>query len=266
MALKKRYEKDSDIPEAMRSLYRKDGSGYVLDIDDGDDAGDTKSRIDEFRANNRKLMAELKASQEQIAALQKRAGLVGDRDEEEITTALTLLEKVNEQADRELWKAGKLDDVVARRSKQREAEFTKREQELQRKLEAEAQERAKARQIAADMLMERTIRTKLAEKKLRLRSSAEEDLMLRAKRDFRLEDLEGDPVPATEGGPDVAAWLDKMATDKAHWWEGGDGGGAKGNGGRVENGVRVVRRADLSEIEFGKLAKDIKAGTVRVVQ
>jgi hypothetical protein len=270
MALKKRYSSADEIPEAQRGLYRKEGSGYVLDLDDSgdDDPDEGKGRIGEFRRSNLKLMAELKERDSLIEALRKKAGVIGDHDDETVTTALALLDKVNDQADRELIKSGRFDDVVARRMRSRESDWQKKlDAEIAtRKKESEAA--AKAREKAAEMLLERSLRAKLAEKKLRLRQSADEDLMLRARRDWKMpDDLEGDPIPASEGGTsDLGAWVDKMAAEKSHWWEGGDGGGTRGSGGgKVVDGVRVVQRSSLSDIEFGKLAGDIATGKVRVV-
>jgi len=275
MAIKKRYASATEIPPELKALYRQDGTGFVLDLDGGDEDepeadGDAGRKLAEFRTNNRKMAGELKALQAEAEMLRKRAGVLGDRDPGEVETALDLLGKLKNHEDEALIKAGRIDDVVARRGKAREAEWQKR-------LEAEATARkqdqeaaSKARQIAADMLLERQLRSKLAEKKLRLRQSADEDLMLRARRDWKMpDDLEGDPIPSRDDGSisDLGAWVDKMATEKAHWWEGGDGGGARGGTGtgKMVDGVRVVKRSDLSDIEFGKMAGDISQGKVRVV-
>lgn len=268
MALKKRYASLDEVPEALRSSYRKEGGAYVLDLaDDGDDEpDDSKRRVDEFRATNRKLMAEAKAKDELIESLKKRTGAMGDHGDEEVSTALKLLAAVQNEADADLIKAGKFDDVVARRMKARESDWAKKLEAEQTARKKDAEAASKARERASGMLLERALRAKIAEKKLRLRPTAEEDLLLRATRDFRIpDDLEGDPVAVAEGGPDVGAWLDKLAVERPHLWEGGEGGGTKGGAKGAVGGVRVVRRSDLSDLEYGKLAPEIAAGTVRVV-
>ncbi|MFY9342215.1 MAG: hypothetical protein WAT39_06990 [Planctomycetota bacterium] len=271
MALKKRYAKLDEIPEAQRALYRKEGTTFVLDLEQ-DDAGDDGSgddggrKLDEFRKTNRKLAAELKAREERIATMEKRLGVIGDSDDATVSTALKLLSQVQNEADQDLINAGRFDDVVARRMKTREGEWSKKLEAEQAGRKKEQEALVKARDRAASMLLERHLREKITEKKLRLRPTAEEDLFLRAHRDFRMpEDLEGDPMSATEGGPDVGTWLDKLTTDRPHLWEGGAGGGTTSHGGKIENGVRVVKRSDIPDNEYANVLAEQAAGKVKVV-
>lgn len=271
MALKKKYATADAIPQELKALYRQEGNAFVLDLDgdgDSDDVGgdDVGRKLAEFRSNNRKLAAELKALQSEADTLRQRAAVLGDNDPEQVTLGLDLLAKLKNHEDEALIKAGRIDDVVARRFKAKDAEWQKRfEAETAKAAEIAARE-AKAREMASGMVLEQRIRKAIAAKKVRVRSTAEDDLLARARRDWRvresLDDL--DPVD-TAGVADPESWVDQMVGKAPHLFEGGDGGGTTRPAGPIVNGKRTVRRSELSDREYANILPDVDAGKVTVV-
>lgn len=250
-AIKKRYEKLADIPEAMRSMYRQDGTAYVLDLDEGDDdsGGDVHRKLAEFRANNRKLAEELRRAQEEKDALTRKASAVGDRDPDEVARALDLLGKLSGHEEAEMIRNGKIDDVLQRRMKTREAEWQKKLDAEKAKFEADSKEAAKARQMASAMLLDKRLRAAIAAKKVRPRQTAEDDLAMRLHRDWKLETLEGDPV--SESYADMESWVDTLVSKAPHLFEDGTGGGTGGGKAPLPGGV--LKRSDISDKDYAEV-------------
>lgn len=272
MALKKKYAKADEIPQAHKDLYKQVGSEWLLDVDGdeggGDDnlnAGDLARKLKDFRSNNTKLAEELKAERTARQQMEKRLEILGKNDDERVTTALALLDKVTGQADEELIKAGRFDEVVARRMKARETDWQKKIEAEAAKLKAAGESEAKARSIAAGMVLDQHVRKEIAAKKLRLRGTAEDDLMNRARRDWRANDtLDGVAAVAQDAAYDnIGAWLDKQVSDAPHLWEGGEGGGAGGGGGSGGGGGnRTVKRSDISDKDYANVLADGKTKVV----
>lgn len=264
MALKKTYAAQADIPEALRSLYRQNGTTWVLDLEQGedDDGGgggnaELARKLAEFRANNRKLAGESKTLQEQLAAMQAKVAGLGDADPDQVQEALALFAKLKDHEDAQLIKQGRIDDVLTKRMKGREADWQKKVAEAAKAAEDAKAEGSKYRERAAQILLDQRVRRALAEKKLRLRDSAEEDLLARARRDFRLEDLDGDPVPANDRFGSLGEWAEKLPELAPHYFESATGGGTPSQkGGRIENGKRIVKRSEISDAEYANALVD----------
>lgn len=252
---------DDDDPQTTQTQTRTD-----------DGPPDLKKKVDEFRSSNRELRSLNRKLEERIAAMeaeQAKMGDLRDKDPNQLKSALDLLSRVEDQAEAELIQAGRFDEVIARRLKPREEQYQRELQAREKKLEAISANEKKAMSLASRMLLERQLRQAISGKKLRPHSTAEEDLMARFQRDWKMpEDLEGNPVPAHPNNiaESVEAWIDQQVEKAPHLWEGGTGGGAKGAGKLGADGVRTVRRSEISDRDYGKLAKEIAEGKVRVIQ
>lgn len=270
MALKKQYANQTEIPEAVRSLYRQDGARWVLDLDgddDGDEGGggdaELARKLAEFRANNRKLAGENKAAQEQLAALQSRLSGLGDADPDQIQQAMDLYAKLKDHEDAQLIKAGRIDDVLAKRMKGREADWQKKLADMEKAAADAKAEGSKYRDRAAQILLEQRVRRAVAEKKLGLLPTAEPDLMARVRGEFRLEDLDGDPVPASDRYGSLDEFVGKLPEIAPHYFVASGGGGTPaGKGGRMEGGVRVVKRSEISDADYATALTDPKVKVV----
>lgn len=271
MALKTRYTAQSDIPEALRSLYRQDGSQWVLDLEAGDDDGgggggdaELARKLAEFRTNNRKLAGESKTLQEQLAALQSKMAGLGDADPDQIQEALALFAKLKDHEDAQLIKQGRIDDVLAKRVGKFKGDYEKKIADLEKASNDARAEAEKNRDRAAQILLERHVRRVVAEKKLGLVPTAEQDLMARVRGEFRLEDLDGDPVPASDRYGSLDEFVTKLPELAPHYFQPAAGGGTPGGqrGGRVENGVRVLKRSEISSADYAAALTDPKVKVV----
>lgn len=269
MALKKAYAQAADIPEALRSLYKQVGNQWLLDLDDeGGEGGELERKLAEFRANNRTLLAEKKASQEKLSQLEQRLAALGDADPDQIQEALALFGKLKDHEDAQLIKQGRIDDVLNKRMKAREADWQKKLADAQKERDERAAREAAYRERAGSMMLERKLREALAARKFRLRPSAEEDLLARARRDWKLgEDIDADPVPANDRFTSLDEYVQKLPELAPHYFEGGGGAETRQSapGGRMEGGVRVVKRSEIPDGDYAAVLKQQNEGKVRVV-
>lgn len=277
MALKTKYANQGDIPEALRPLYTKQGSAWVLEVEsDDDDASggapapdaDVDRKLREFRTTNLRLIAEAKAKDEQIAVLQKRTAAIGDAGDDDVSVALKLLSQVQNQADSELIKKGDFEQVVARRMKGRETDWQKKIEAAQAAAAEAAAREAKTRTVASDVLLDQRWRRAQAAKKLRVKPTAEDDVAMRFRRDWKSgDDLTGEVVPGHDkvDASDPEAWFDSLVSKAPHLFEGGEGGGTNKGGGQSGGGKRTFKRSDLSDKEYAGMMKDISDGKVTVV-
>jgi hypothetical protein len=245
--------------------------------DNGGGAGDDlQLKLDTFRASNRELMQKngamektLASLQQELAARDQKLSAFGNNDPKKIQSALQLLNTVEDRADSELIEAGRFEEVVAKRIKPRDEHWSKVLKESERKLEAESAARQKAMNVASDLMLERAIRSAVAEKKLRPHPSAEDDLFTRARRDWKVsDDLDGNLVSANTNNmaDDVAAWVDMQVEKAPHLWQGGSGGSAGSSIGKLgSDGVRVIKRQDIPEKDYAKVLREAKLGKVRIV-
>ena len=270
MALKKQYAAQADIPEAVRGLYRQDGSRWVLDLD-GDDDGDgggggdaeLARKLAEFRANNRKLAGESKAAQDRAAALEARLAGLGDADPDQIQEALALFAKLKDHEDAQLIKAGRIDDVLNKRVGKLKGDWEKKLADAQKAVDDAKGEAAKNRARASQILLEQRVRAALAAKKLALLPTAEEDFLARANREFRLDDLDGEPTPSSDRYSSLDEFVTKLPEVAPHYFVPGGGGGTPSQkGGRMENGVRVVKRSEISDADYANVITDPKVKVV----
>jgi flagellar motor protein MotB len=259
--LKKRYENEDDIPEAARSFYTEDSSGaWVLGID-GDDAQPASGGVDqrkykEMRDSNIALKKQLDEVRTKIDAL-------GDIDPTTIKAALSSLAKTQNDEELQLVQAGKLDEVVSRRTQAMQANYQKQLEALTAEKKAVADEKAKAMDRFSSVFMAEQITGALDRKKLRIRPSAKTDLLTRAKSAFApTPDLDA-LAPRIEGvGLDgkewtVDTWLDSLVDEAPHLFDGGTGGSARPGGGA---GRKRYNAAELGAEEFVKAADEVNSG------
>lgn len=279
MALKKTYASQSDIPEALRSLYRQDGNrwGLDLDADDGDQDGDgggdnadANRRLAEFRENNRKMARELESLRQREAELSKRVSAYGDTEPDQIQEVLQLLGKLKDHDDAALIKAGRIDEVIAKRVKTKETEWGK-QLEAERKQREEAAKRAAAlHERAGAMQLQQSLRKKIAEKKYRLLPSAEVDLLLRAGRTFRFgDDLDAEPESLSGDYASLDEFVTKLPEVAPHWFDGGAGGSAGGGAGAGGNkggrgGIQTVKRSEIPHDKLADVLVDAAAGKIKI--
>lgn len=227
------------LAEPVAALYAKGDDGkYKLAVDGVPDVTN--------------LQKALRAEREARANAEKAAKDFEGLDAKEIRDMLKQMEG-NEEA--QLLKAGKIDDVIARRTQ-------KLVQENERKLR-EAMERVEAESVRAKRLIAKVLdgAVTAAASKAGLHPQAIDDAMLHARSIFSLDD-DGNAVQLGDDGKPVlgkdgktpftpAEWLESMRETKPHWFPAtANGGGARGSSGATRQDL-----SKLSPVERMNLAR-----------
>lgn len=240
MPLPIKVEKLEVIPEAHRSLYKpgEGGVGFVLEVEGLEDTSGLKSA----------LKAERDANKANKAAAEAAAAKLRDYDGIDPVQARTILSKFADQEEAALIAAGKIDEVISKRTAKRDAALMKQVEDAQTAAQA-AEGRAKAFQ---SRVLDDAVRAAAA--KAGIHAFAVDDALLRARAMFTLDsngnavqlDSDGKPVLGKDGksafGP--SEWLESMKEGAPHWFPAGaNGGGASGDKGGNAGGKTITREA-----------------------
>lgn len=233
MALQLTVDKLDSVPEAVRSMYLEREGKYHLDVDGVPDTT--------------KLMSALQSERE----LAKTA----DKARKELETRFSgvdpdkyrkIIAQFEGDEEAQLIAAGKVDEVVAKRSAKRDVEW-------QKKIDAIAVERDSEKGKAAKFLgrvLDDQIRAAVNGK---VHDKAVEDALFRARLMFTLDD-NGYAVQKDESGSVVigkdgkssftpAEWIESMRDSAPHWFPAtGSGSGAQQSNGSGGNGKTISRK------------------------
>lgn len=215
MKLKKQVQSLDSVPQQFRSLYKKIGDLFILQIDpkelkleedtgdeeidleveeDGDEeaAGDKGSdkggnnelaqmrkRLNEFRQNNIQLRKELEAA---------KAKPTSNVDEETYQAAMAALEQVQNAEERELIQKGRINEVFARRANKIKAEYEAKLKEAQAIVAKRDQQFQRLQADLRKTKVSQAIRDAADRLKLRIASKAAPDLMNRGFSTFELDE------------------------------------------------------------------------------
>lgn len=220
MGLKYRIAKLEDVPENVRTLYRSEGTEFVLDAE----GVVPKERLDEFRNNNVSLQQQLDKLKDIDPAKYKE---------------LTILQRKLEE--KELIDKGELDKVVNLRVDAMNQEFTSVKSALEVRLQAAD---AQLNMLLVDNVV------KTAAIKQGVIAEAVDDVVLRAKGTYTVVD--GVPTPKNSKGEviygkdgktpmPVDEWLQELKKTAKHLFMGSSGSGAGGG-----NRGGIVNTANLT--------------------
>jgi hypothetical protein len=217
------------LDEHVAALYSKGDDGkYKLGVDGVPDVTN--------------LQKALRAEREARAAAERTAKDFDGLDAKEIREMLKQMEG-NEEA--QLLKAGKIDDVITRRTQKLVQE---NERKLKEAMDKVAAESARTQRLIAKVL-DGSVTT--AASKAGLHPQAIDDAMRNAREIFSLDE-NGNAVQLGEDGKPVLGkdgktpftpgeWLESMRESKSHWFPAtASGGGARSSGGQI--------RQDLSKL------------------
>lgn len=234
--IQRRYEEQADIPEQLRDFYKDTGNGWQVQLETTDDTPAVDmAKYREMRDNNIKMKAQLDdlmGEQQQI------------RDQYK-----TMLDKAQGEEEAALLKSGQFDQVLERRTQAIKTEYQRQFEDLNQQREQAEQDKQAARQRFGSVYLADQIGGALERKKLRLRPTAREDLLMRAGGTFQpneaLDALVAKDNSVDGQGQDLTleAWLDRTVTDAPHLFDGGDGGGARPGG----VGGNRIRMADVRD-------------------
>lgn len=243
-------DKLDDIPEAQRPLYVEKDGKHHLDVTGVEDTTNLKSALQKERDAAKANAKALKDLQDQFK----------DIDPVKVREMMGKLDQDGEAA---LIAAGKIDEVVGKRSE-------KLRVELQKQVDL-AHAEAKAAGERANKFSQRVLDNHIrqAAGKAGLHTHAVEDALFRARNMFSLNE-DGDAVQlAADGSPVLGKdgktaftpleWLESMKETAPHWFPAGSsGGGAEGSKGGA-GGAKTMTRSAFNALPAGEKAAAAKA-------
>ena len=210
MKLKFKLDTLDGLDAAIAGLYEQGADGaYYLSVDGAVD----KSKLDEFRNNNVKLLKDLEKFK--------------DVDPAKYQELLALAKK---QEEKKLIDAGEIDKVVEQRVGEMKSTYETQLQTL-------TQENSVAKRQLEALLIDNAVRD--AAIKSGVQATAVDDVLLRAKATFQIKDGNAVPVDAQGNvvyGKDgtspmsVVDWTSGLKKQAPHLFQGSQGGGAQGSG------------------------------------
>lgn len=226
MALKAILDSLDGLSDDLKKLYTQKDGKYHLDVDGMVD----KTRLDEFRNNN----IELKKQLDDLAAKYK------DIDPE---TVRELLKKEKEIKEKKMLDAGKVDELLEERTKAMRTDYEKQIKTLTEKV------------TSSDSQLERLVidnALKDAGLKAGVRDTAMEDVVLRGRARYKMQD--GKAVPMTADGKVIygkdgetpetmTEWFGSLASAAPHLFNPSNGSGANGSGSK--NGQKSMTRKEF---------------------
>lgn len=229
MGLKYQIAKLEDVPENVRSLYRQEGTVFVLDAEDVV----PKTRLDEFRTNNIQL-------QQQLDKLK-------DVDPVKYAELIKLQQEVEEG---QLIKAGKLEEAVNLR-------VTNMKKDLETQLNGAQTALQQANSQLAVLMIDNAVRQEAV--KNGALPTALDDVVLRARTVYSME--KGQPVPKDDKGQiiygkdgqtpmSMADWLVSLKKNAPHLFAGSQGSGAGGGRG-TPGGTDTSKLTPSQKIALG---------------
>ena len=220
------------LPDFLAEGYKQQSDGsYVLDSIPG---MVEKSKVDEFRDNNRLL-------QTQVEELQKHMDTFKDVDLEEFKS---LQEQKRQLAEKELIEAGEIDKIVEARLKpileSKDSEYTKLKDSYE----------SANNQLSVLMIDDAT--SSLATE-LGVEPTALMDVKSRARQQFKIKngkviatDADGHPVYGPDGITPLSldkTWMEGLKKNAQHLFRPAQGTGAQG-----DNGTRSPGQQDMSKL------------------
>jgi hypothetical protein len=210
MALKFKIAKLEDAPEAVRSLYKAEGSEFVLDAEGVVD----KSKLDEFRNNN--------------IALSQRLDKLKDIDPAKYNELMDLDRKVKEK---QLIDKGDIEGLVEMRVREMKTTHETALNDLTTKLTS-------SNRTLETLMVDNVVRDRAI--KSGVLPSAVDDVVLRAKTVYVFEN--NAPVPKDRDGKvmygkdgtspmPIDEWIGGLRKSAPHLFQGSTGTGAGGGGG-----------------------------------
>ena len=241
MALALVVDKLDTVAEAQRGLYVEKGGKYHLDVDGLEDTAGLKSALQKERDLAKASAKSLKELQEQFTGIDP-------------VKVREMMQRLDNDGEAALIAAGKIDEVVSRRTE-------KLQKELQKRVDAAADRANKFSQRVLDNHI------RMAAAKAGLHAHAIDDALFRARSMFSLND-DGDAVQIGSDGNIVlskdgrtpftpAEWLEGMKETAPHWFPNGSSGGGGGRGGKGGAGTKDL--SHLSPTARINAAREAKA-------
>ncbi|MBF0350909.1 MAG: hypothetical protein HQM11_07735 [SAR324 cluster bacterium] len=271
MAVPAIVETLENVPEALRELYapiQVDGAQkYTLQLEGVPPGFVEKTKLNEFRENNTKL---LKTQKELEERLKSYDGI------EDPAKAKELMSREKEFAEKQLIDQGKFEELFNQRTS-----IMKKDHENQTRLLLERAEKAeKEREAFMSQLSETRLETRL-QKAINdtavPQKDAIDDIMARAKRSWKVSD-EGQLYAVDESGNkrygrngnDLLSpeeWMTELAQNAKHLFLPSTGGGAKGANGfmRTTDGIVLTKEDAKNPVKYWAAKEQAQKAGTRVI-
>jgi len=250
-----------EVDKEFRDLYKEDEEEgvFVLEVE-GDP---NKTKLAEFRSNNRRLFREKKKLE---AELDKFKGL----DPDDIEKGREALDKLNALEDKSLLEAGKLDEVISKRTEAMRKDFATQVKAKDNALEEIGKERDALKSKLGGFVLESRVQQSIG-KVGAIRAGALPDIINRARSLWKVN-ADGDLVAIRDGEPvynkkgdalSMDEWSAGLLEEAPFLFEGGEGGDSQG-GKKGGGGGRITRIASDDDDAISKNLEGIASGKVRV--
>lgn len=226
MALKAILDSLDGLSDDLKKLYTQKDGKYHLDVDGMVD----KTRLDEFRNNNIELKKQLDDVKKQYDGI-------------DVEQVRELIKKDAALKEKKLIDAGDIEKLVAERTASMKADYEKQIKTLAEKV------------TSSDSQLERLVidnALKDAGLKAGVRDTAMEDVVLRGRARYKMQD--GKAVPMTADGKVIygkdgetpetmTEWFGSLASAAPHLFNPSNGSGANGSGSK--NGQKSMTRKEF---------------------
>ena len=249
MALALIVAKLEDVAEAQRALYKPDGDKFKLDVEGIEDTSGLKSALQKERDAAKEFGRKAKELEEKFAGL----------DPAKVREMMAKLDQDGEAA---LIAAGKIDEVIAKRSEKLRTELQKQVELAQNETKAAKDRTAKySQRVLDDRIKDAVIG------KVHVHAIKNGDVM-RAAREIFVLDENGDAVQLGADGNAIlgkdgktpfspSEWIESMIEVAPHWFpSSSSGGGASGSG--SGSGNKTMKRAAFDALPAHEKASAAK--------
>lgn len=248
-------DEHNGLDDAIKPLYTKEGDGFVLDTDG-------KSKINEFRSNNIKLM-------QQMSDLKAQLEPFKDVNLEELLKNKDELQQIK---DKKLLDSGEIEELLVQRTERMRQDYDARLEAGAKAIKKYEERSSKFEKELSDLKV-KALLLEQVEKVARIRTGAMADVLSRARNTWSLDE-EGNPIPMEKGtikyGTDtnpltMQEYVVQLVKDAPHLFELSQGSGATGSTGtQTGNGIGTMQNPDADA--FGRNLESIAAGKVKIVR
>lgn len=250
MALAKQVAKLEDVAEANRGLYVADGDKFKLDIEGDEDTSALRVELATAKREAAERRMAIKAIEE------KYAGIDPIKTRE-------MLAKLDQDGEQALIAAGKIDEVIQKRSEKLRADMQKQIDEAHGKTKlAEERVGKYSQRVLDDRIRDAVIG------KVHVHAIKSGDVLRAAREIFTLDDSgnavqlddEGKPVLGKDGKTNYnpAEWIESMTEIAPHWFPSDSTGGGAGGSKNGATGGKTMKRTAFEALPARDRAAAVK--------
>lgn len=240
MALAKTVAKIEDVAEAHRGLYVADGDKFKLDLEGDEDTSVLRVELATAKREAAERRMAIKAMEEKFSGI----------DPAKVKEMLAKLDQDGEQA---LIAAGKIEEVLQKRSEKLRAD-------MQRQID-EAHGKAKSAEERVSKYSQRVLDDRIRDAvmgKVHVHAIKSGDVLRAAREIFVLDesgnavqlDSDGKPVIGKDGKTPFspAEWIESMTEVAPHWFPSDSSGGGAGGSKNNASGGKTMKRSAFNAL------------------